>query len=84
MKWEIQWTERALKDASKLDRRVRERILDALDRLAETTHGDVKKLTGEGDEMRLRVGDWRVRFLFHVEAGTIEVLRVSHRREAYR
>ena len=63
---------------------MRERILDALDRLAETTHGDVKKLTDEGDEMRLRVGDWRVRFVFHHGPGTIEVLRVFHRRDAYR
>ncbi len=84
MKWEIQWTERALKDASRLDRQVKERILDTLDRLAEGSHVDVKKLTGEGEELRLRVGDWRVRFQFHHGSGVIEVLRVNHRREAYR
>jgi len=33
-------------------------------------------------EYRLRVGDWRVRFSQDAEA--IPILRVRHRREAYR
>lgn len=84
MNWEIRWTERALRDAEKLDRRVKERILDSLDRLAETGQGNVRHLTDEGGELRLRVGDWRVRFIYRQETRTIDVLRVLHRRDVYR
>ncbi len=84
MKWEIFWTERALKDAERLDRRVKERILSAIERLAEKGHGDVKQLTGKGGELRLRVGDWRVRFSFHHDTEMIEILRVLPRADAYR
>ena len=53
-------------------------------RLAETGHGDVKQLTGKGEELRLRVGNWRVRFLLHYGTDTIVVLRVLPRGKAYR
>jgi mRNA interferase RelE/StbE len=81
---EVRWTERALKDAEKLDPRMRERVLDALDRLAETGHGDVKKLVDRGEMLRLRVGDWRVIFLLSHAGAAIEVLRVLPRGQAYR
>jgi len=45
--------------------------------------GDVKRLQGiDPPEFRLRVGDWRVRFLS--DGATLTVLRVRNRREAYR
>ena len=84
MRWEVKWTEQALKDASRLDQQIRERVLNALDRLADGSSVDVKKLVGEGDELRLRVGDWCVRFQFHHSSGVIEVLRVLHRSRVYR
>lgn len=84
MTWRLVWTDPAANDMRRLDQQVARRIRAALLRLAETGHGDVKKLSGEGEELRLRVGDWRVRFVFHHEIGAVEVLRVSHRREAYR
>jgi mRNA-degrading endonuclease RelE of RelBE toxin-antitoxin system len=53
----------ALKDAEKLDHKTRERVLAALQRLAETGHGDVTKLKDVSPpEYRLRVGDCRVRY----------------------
>ena len=52
--------------------------------LAGTGHGDVVKLRGYEGEWRLRVGQWRVRLAFEHETRTIRVLRVLHRREAYR
>ncbi len=68
----------------RLDRKVAKRVRNALLRLAETGHGDVKQLAGKGGELRLRVGDWRVRFSFRYSTNTIEVLRVLRRAEAYR
>lgn len=84
MTWRIEWTERALKDAERLDRQMRERIISALDRLATAGQGDVKRLRGYDREWRLRVGDWRARFTYHYDSGVILVLRVLPRGSAYR
>jgi len=57
------------------------RILFALHRFAVLGEGDVKALQGR-DELRLRIGDYRLFFVNIVDA--VEVRRVLHRREAYR
>jgi mRNA interferase RelE/StbE len=76
---------RARRDLRQLDPTVQRRIVDALDRLtADPPVGDVVRLAGVGDEWRLRVGDWRVRFTRNLETGVIEVLRVLPRGRAYR
>jgi len=54
-----------------------------VERFAASGAGEVVQLRGyDPPEFRLRVGDWRVRFA--QDAGTIRILRVRHRREAYR
>lgn len=79
----IEWTETARKGLAKLDKDSARRIKRAVERFAQTTAGDVKKLQGiDPPEYRLRVGDYRVRFDQHDE--TIRVLRVRNRKEAYR
>jgi mRNA interferase RelE/StbE len=82
--WRLAWTERALKDAERLDRTVRERVVAALEKLAETGQGDIRRLGGGDPEWRLRVGDWRVRFVFDYAGKIIQVLRVLPRSSAYR
>ena len=84
MIWRLEWTDRALRDAERLDRRTRERILAALERLAATNYGDVERLHGRDREWRLRMGQWRVRLIFDAESGTIVILRVLPRGRAYR
>jgi mRNA-degrading endonuclease RelE of RelBE toxin-antitoxin system len=49
---------------------------------AQSGQGDVKKLAGTGEHWRLRVGEWRVIFVFD-PPGSITVLAVSNRRDAY-
>ena len=44
--------------------------------------GDVKKLRPPRDELRLRVGDYRV-FFYHVAPLSIRITGVKHRSEAY-
>ena len=74
-----------MRELRRLDPQVRRRILDALGRLAaDTPTGDVRPLTGRAGEVRLRVGDWRVRFTLDHEARVLMVLRVVHRSKAYR
>ena len=80
---EVEWTETALEHMAALDRGIARRVKQAVERLADTGAGNVKRLQGiDPPEYRLRVGDYRVRF--HREGETIRILRVRNRREAYR
>jgi mRNA interferase RelE/StbE len=76
-------TPQAKTDVRRIDRETAMRILAALDRFARTGEGDIKKLQGDSGELRLRVGDYRVRFN-EEPPGTILVHSVLHRSEAYR
>ena len=87
MKLEVVWQRRALDDLADItrrDRRTAQRISRAVDRYAESGHGDIKKLEGLEGRFRLRVGDYRVIFRFEEDHLVIVVLRVRNRREAYR
>ena len=66
----------------RIDRETVMRILTGLHRFAETGEGNIKKMRGEQDELRLRVGDYRVRF--ELDGETVRILPVRNRREAYR
>ena len=76
------WTERAKEQLRQIDREQALQILHALTDFASSGKGQIKKLKGSGD-LRLRVGDYRVRFEVVLE-DTYRILRVSHRRDAYR
>ena len=78
----IAWSEGARADVRRIDRTTAMRIFAAIQRLAESGAGDVKELKGEAAELRLRVGDYRVRFTD--EGETLQIHAVRHRREAYR
>ena len=84
MSLQVHWTDRALKDVERLDRPLRHRIVEAVERFAATERGDMKRLQGDKSGIfRLRVGEWRV--LFSSEAkGEITVRRVLPRSGAYR
>jgi mRNA interferase RelE/StbE len=78
----IAFTSQAQADVRRLDQPIAMRIFEGLRRFAQTGVGDVKTLKGESDECRLRVGDYRVRY---VEKGeTLVIKRVVHRSDAYR
>jgi mRNA-degrading endonuclease RelE of RelBE toxin-antitoxin system len=79
----IAWSERARRDVRQIDRATAMRIFIAIQRFAEGGEGDVKELRGESGDLRLRVGDYRVRFTNEAD-GTIRIQAVRHRREAYR
>ena len=84
MIWRIVYSHRASRDLRSLDPPVARRVLQALDRLAEVGQGDLRRLQGAGEELRLRVGDWRIRLVFETEYHTIRVFQISHRSQAYR
>jgi mRNA interferase RelE/StbE len=79
----IEFTAPAREDVRRIDRDTAIRILTAPHRFAETGEGDIKKMQGESNELRLRVGDHRVRFT--KEGGDVfTVHAVKHCRDAYR
>jgi mRNA-degrading endonuclease RelE of RelBE toxin-antitoxin system len=79
----IEWTPQARADVRRIDRRSALSLLEGLADYVLTGHGDVERLTDvEPVELRLRLGDYRIRFYEH--KGSIQILRVLHRREAYR
>lgn len=41
MTWNLEWLTHALRDANRLDERVRQRVIDAIERFATTGYGDV-------------------------------------------
>ena len=83
MSRQVRWSNRAEKDLERLDRKVRQRIVSAVDRFAQTGQGDVKRLQGMKEEtFRLRVGEWRVIFL-EEETLLILILRALPRSGAY-
>jgi len=78
-------TEPAQKDLAALDEKNRGRIKGALDRfISHPQAADLKKLKGGKDMWRLRVGDLRVILRWDRERQVLYVLRIRHRREAYR
>jgi mRNA interferase RelE/StbE len=82
--WNVVVSRPARQDLRRLDRQTAQRVVAAIERLAETDQGDVRPLQGPGREWRLRVGDWRVRFAYDVDTHTIVVLRVLPRGRAHR
>ena len=79
----IGWTDEAKADIRAIDRQTAVDLLHGLARYLETEEGDVKRLRGiEPAELRLRLGDFRVRFYDHGDS--IEILAVKHRKDAYR
>ncbi len=80
---DLEWSESSLEDMAALDKGIARRLQRAVERFAETETGNVKKLQGiDPPEYRLRIGDWRVRFA--ADGGTLRILRVLNRKDAYR
>ena len=76
------WTDQAKSELRQIDRGQALQILEALTDYFKTGQGDIKRLKGSSD-LRLRVGDYRVRF--EIQPGNmLRILHVKHRREAYR
>lgn len=80
----VEWAKSARADLKRLDPKTQVRIFSAVERLATTQHGDVKKLQGAENLYRLRVGSWRVRFTRDPATGAMVVLRILPRASAYR
>ena len=83
--YEVVWKSSARKETRKLPTNTLERILRAVGELtSDPRPPGVRKLRGADRTYRLRVGDHRVIYSIYDTRLVIEVIRVAHRREAYR
>ncbi len=75
---------KALKFLSKLEKSSRERVFKRIKELGNDPFpSDVKKLKGERDVYRIRIGDFRVLYRIIPGDGTILVFRVDKRSRVY-
>jgi len=83
----VDFTPAAARDLKRLDPYVRSQLLRAATILMEapqpSSSGRIKLLVGlQPVHFRLRVGDYRI--IYRIESNQVLVVRVAHRREAYR
>ena len=82
--WSLDFSTHARRDLRRLDPQVRARVVIGLERVVANPGQavGVRKLTGS-EESRLRIGDWRVRFIRDEKERVIHVTRVLPRGRAY-
>jgi mRNA interferase RelE/StbE len=81
MKYQVFYEKEALKELENLEPSLSRRIVDKIDKMSDNPSScDIKKLKGSED-FRLRVGDWRIIFIF--EENIIKILKIGHRKHIY-
>ncbi|HEY8175832.1 MAG TPA: type II toxin-antitoxin system RelE/ParE family toxin [Gemmatimonadaceae bacterium] len=85
MAYTVSFTASAAKDIRALDEDMRRRVGRAIDALADNPRpSGVEKLKGDDNVYRVRVGDYRILYQIADRQLIVLVIRVRHRREAYR
>ncbi|MHC5676487.1 type II toxin-antitoxin system RelE family toxin [Nostoc sp.] len=85
MIYEVKFTKGARKMFRKLSQELQDRIQTKIDDLAiEPRPNGVKKLKGEENSYRIRVGDYRVIYDIFDDVLLVSVVEVGHRSEVYK
>jgi mRNA interferase RelE/StbE len=85
MAYRVVITPTAVKERKRLDAETRQRIDAALRGLYENARpSGAKKLSGNKQDWRVRVGDYRILYEVDDAGNLITVWRIAHRREVYR
>jgi mRNA interferase RelE/StbE len=83
--YRIDFTPRADRQFKALDRPIQVRLGRRIDSLAENPYPQgVKKLGGEEDLYRVRVGDYRIVYQVRQKTLLVLIVRIGHRSEVYR
>ena len=83
--YEVFLEHRAEKDISKIDDALHRRIIKDIAVLKNDPRpAGCRKITGTQNAWRIRVGDYRIIYEIDERGKTVFVMRVRHRREAYR
>jgi mRNA interferase RelE/StbE len=85
MAYEVLLNPRARRDLKKLQRAAAERVAVAIDGLASDQRPvGVKKLQGDDNLWRIRVGAYRIVYEIHDDRLVVLILRVADRKDIYR
>ena len=83
--YQIEWKNSARKELRKLPADAIKKIVEAVDSLALEPHPpNCRKLISSDQTWRIRVGNYRVIYNIFSSLLIIQVVRVAHRKEAYR
>ena len=83
--YEILLERGAERDLKKLPKDMFDRVVLSIKSLAQNPkpHG-TRKIIGSKNDWRIRVGDYRLVYEIDEEVKAVKVMRIRHRREAYR
>ena len=85
MAYRIEFAPRAERDFKALDGSIRGRIARRIQSLADNPYPQgIKKIEGEEELYRLRVGDYRILYQVQRQRVVILVVGIGHRRDIYR
>ena len=83
--YQIEWKHSAQKELRKLPAEMIQKIMEAVDALSENPFPPgCRKLVGSDQTWRIRIGNYRVIYNVVSATLTIEIVRVAHRKDAYR
>ena len=83
--YEVYLERSAENDLKRLPTSTFDRIVYQIKTLAEKPRpSGCRKITGSKNDWRIRIGDYRVLYEVNDRAKAVRVMRVRHRREAYR
>ena len=85
MPYIVEFTKPALREFKALERAMQRRVSTRIDELANNPFPPgVKKLQGETELYRIRIGDCRVLYRVNGKRVTALILKIDHRRDVYR
>ena len=83
--YEVILERRAERDIKRLPTEVFHRIIPHLKALSENPKpSGCRKITGSKHDWRIRIGDYRVIYEIDEQQNAVKVMRVRHRKDAYR
>jgi len=85
MRYGLEFTTSASREFRGFDRQVQRRLATKIDQLCNNPlPSGVKKLQGEVDHFRIRVGDYRIIYRIDGHRVVIVIVQIGHRRDVYR
>ena len=84
-KWQVIIEKQAKKTLKKLPRPLKKRIQVVIDNLANNPFpSGHRKITGQENVYRIRVGDWRISYAVHENVLIILIVEIASRGNAYK
>ncbi|MAD41600.1 MAG: type II toxin-antitoxin system mRNA interferase toxin, RelE/StbE family [Arcobacter sp.] len=83
--YKIKWKLSAKKEFKKIDKSEIKKIFTSIEKLSNDPFpSSYKKILGTESIYRIKIGNYRVIYSIEKDALIIEIIRVRHRKEAYR